>query len=151
MKRLITTYGFSLLELMIVLAIVGILAAVATPAYVSHIYRTRETIAHQYILDVQAAQEKFYALEDKYATTVLALSPHLSFDTADTQFYVLTMVTAGTNTYTAQIAADINQDNAYSNCTRISPPPAEPTPETSSGACATDNEGFKISLLAGIF
>lgn len=151
MKRLFNSSGFNLLELMIVLAIVGILAAVATPAYVSHVYKTRETIAHQYILDVQAAQEKFYALNDRYSANVAGLTSHLSFDTADTQFYVLTMIAASTNTYTAQVAADINQDGVYSNCTRILPPPAQPVPEIAAGSCADKNEGFKISLIAGLF
>ena len=49
--------GFSLIELMIVVAIVGILATVAIPAYYNHISRSRQAEAAQILLQVKTAQE----------------------------------------------------------------------------------------------
>ena len=81
--------GFSLIELLIVVAIVGILAAVAVPAYYNHILRTRQADAYHNLLDIKAAQEMHYSMYNEYAGLITAgtFSDLLSFDIADTQYY----------------------------------------------------------------
>ena len=59
--------GFTLVELMIVVVIIGILAAVAVPAYFNYILRTRQSDAYHNLLDIKAAQEMVYSLDNKYA------------------------------------------------------------------------------------
>lgn len=151
MKRLTNKSGFSLVELMVVTAIIGILAAVAVPAYINHIYRTREATGYQMLLDVQTAQEKYYALNDKYADTVAKLDSLIGFDSADATYYSLSLPEIATPniTYTARIAADLNQDGNYTKCWDVNPPPAQPV-QAIGGTC-TDTEGFKMSLIANLF
>jgi type IV pilus assembly protein PilE len=51
--------GFTLIELMIVVAIIGILSAVAYPSYQNYIRKSRRADAHTLIQAAQLAQEKY--------------------------------------------------------------------------------------------
>lgn len=72
--------GITLLEVMVVVVIVGILAAVAIPAYNNYITRSRRSDAFTALETVRAAQEMYRAEKGFYArdfvdgggTTVLA-------------------------------------------------------------------------------
>ncbi|MGA7800935.1 MAG: type IV pilin protein [Gammaproteobacteria bacterium] len=60
--------GFTLIELMIVVVIVGILAAVAYPAYRSSVIKTRRSDAQVALTNTAALQEKWYMDHNSYAT-----------------------------------------------------------------------------------
>lgn len=99
--------GFSLVELMIVVVIIGILAAVAVPAYFNHVLRSRQADAYHNLLDIKAAQEMYYSLENSYyATTGVLLSANtftkfLSFQYGDTEYYRYRISTGSTTSFTA--------------------------------------------------
>jgi type IV pilus assembly protein PilE len=59
--------GFTLIELMIVVVIVGILAAIAIPAYDNYITRSRRSDAFTALETVRAAQEMYRAEWGFYA------------------------------------------------------------------------------------
>ena len=63
----LSSKGFSLVELMIVVVIIGILAAVAVPAYFNHILRSRQADAYHNLLDIKAAEEMYYSMANSYA------------------------------------------------------------------------------------
>ena len=65
--------GFSLVELMIVVAIAGILAAVAIPAYESTIRHSRESSAKSALLDLARREETFYSINNYYTTEMATL------------------------------------------------------------------------------
>ena len=97
--------GFSLVELLIVVAIIGILAAVAVPAYYNHILRSRQADAYHNLLDIKAAQEMHYSMYNNYGLlTADTFSKLLSFDPSDNTYYTYLIATSGPS-YTAAASA----------------------------------------------
>lgn len=60
--------GFTLIEALIVVAIMAILAAIALPAYQSYIRRSRRTAAKTTLLDVARREEAYYSTNNSYTT-----------------------------------------------------------------------------------
>lgn len=63
--------GFTLIELMIVVAIVGILAAVALPSYRTYIERGDRASARAALLEAQQFMERYYATSNTFVGAVL--------------------------------------------------------------------------------
>lgn len=96
--------GFTLIELMIVVAIVGILAAVAYPSYTEYVRRAARAEARAAMLHMAQLQERNFT--DRGAYTSVAAGA-LTGGWANTNFsganygsrkYDITVVTANTNT-----------------------------------------------------
>lgn len=60
--------GITLLELMIVIAVVAVLSTIAINSYRGYLMRTNRTEARTALLRVQTAQEKFFLQNNRYAT-----------------------------------------------------------------------------------
>jgi len=64
-----SSQGFTLIELMIVVAIVGILIAVALPAYTDHIAKGKRAEARAVLLEGAQFMERQYSATSAYSTT----------------------------------------------------------------------------------
>ena len=150
-KTISSDQGFSLIELMVVVAVIGILTAVAVPAYLNHVLRTRQADGVHRMMDIKAAQEKFYALNDEYADTFSDISGFVSFDPADTSMFQFSPndTSALQSYFSFRSANDINGDGSRADCWRISNTLAAPVEVTSGGDCAGD-EGLGLSMISGI-
>ena len=74
--------GFSLIELMVVIAIVGIIAAIAYPSYSSHLIKGRRASAQAHLMDIAQRQQQYLLDARTYASSVPALSMTTPSDVA---------------------------------------------------------------------
>src|SRR5690606_38472416 len=73
--------GFTLIEVMIVVAIIGILAAIAYPSYQDHVRKSRRADAQTALLELAQFMERHYTTNGRYLTSANA-APALPFSEA---------------------------------------------------------------------
>ena len=62
--------GFTLIELMIVVAIIGVLTLIALPSYESYLIRTHRAEGRKELMTLAAAQERFFTNCNTFAPTI---------------------------------------------------------------------------------
>lgn len=66
--------GFTLIELMVVIAIIGILVSMAIPTYKTIVIRAKETVLKQNLATLRDVIDQYYADKGKYPESLEALS-----------------------------------------------------------------------------
>lgn len=67
-------HGFSLIELLVALAVVGVLAGLAYPSYTGHVERAHRAQARAALLEAAQYLERYYVANNTYATAVLPVA-----------------------------------------------------------------------------
>lgn len=65
--------GFNLIELMVTVAVIGILAAIGLPSYRAYVERGNRAVAKTALSEVLSRQESHYVERKRYATALSAL------------------------------------------------------------------------------
>ncbi len=100
--------GFTLVELLVVVTIIGILAAIAYPIYTDSVMKTRRSDAKATLLDLAQQLEHFYSENHSYtdAAATLGGNPQNSPD----GWYSITIATTA-STYTLTATPQNSQAN----------------------------------------
>jgi type IV pilus assembly protein PilE len=101
-------HGFTLVELMAVLAVAGVLAAVALPSYVDQIVRSRRVDATTALQRVQWAQERFRRDTGTYALRLDQLRS-VAAGHSEAGLYRLELHSLGPDAYEAVAVAQAGQ------------------------------------------
>ncbi len=86
--------GFSLIELMIAVAVVGILASIAYPSYQGHVAKSNRTESMQKIMELAQFEERFFTETGRYTSTI-------PFDGSGTHYGYVSSISATAFTITA--------------------------------------------------
>lgn len=101
-----TARGFTLVEVVIVVLIISVLAAIAYPAYQNSVVKTRRGAAKSCLMESEMFMQRFYTTNLRYDQTLAAVAVALPACTAGTDVtnhynVALTAVAARTYTLTA--------------------------------------------------
>ncbi len=119
--------GVTLLELLIVVAIVALLTSIAYPSYMRFVINSKRTAATSALLQIADRQQQFFMDNKTYAADLVALgfgaSPYIVADdgspaaaTDDDRVYSVTLSNVSTTTYTATAAPLLSQLSHDTEC-----------------------------------
>ena len=101
--------GFTLIELMIVIAIIGILAAIAIPQFSAYRKRGFHAAAESDLRNVMTSQEAYYADFQRYNGTLANLNNY-GYQASGN---VTVTINTGTSTFYNMSSSHSNGDNTY--------------------------------------
>lgn len=129
--------GFTLVELMIAVVIVGILASVAIPAYTQYTVRAKRAAAESFIMSVANKQEQYILDARQYTETLGTGGLGLTAPADVSAHYSITIttnMTATPPTYIIEAAPTGSQATNDTKCGTVSINQAGTKGETGTGA-----------------
>ncbi len=122
--------GFTLIELMITVAIIGILSSVGYPSYIQHIQKAKRSEAEAALVSMATAMEQWRVENNNDYTGV----------TASTVFATQVPIDgSGTKTYTLDITSTTLTSTSYT----LTATPVAPQDSDSCGILTLDSTGVK--------
>jgi len=129
--------GFSLLELVVVLGIVGLLTTVALPAYQRNIQSGARAEGQRLLLQVAAEQERFYASHHSYSISASPMSAPAP----------MSLMSEG-GLYEVTVAACV--DGTIANCFLATATPVGTQADDICGVLTLSSTGLKTAVGGGV-
>lgn len=122
--------GFTLTEMLIVVAILGIIAAVGYPSYIDYVVRSHRQAARSALMQIADRQEQFFSDNKRYADSLTDLNfagevigmDHDGQWTGvddDRRTYLVTLDDASDTTYTVQAVPQLVQAARDTDCATL--------------------------------
>jgi type IV pilus assembly protein PilE len=135
--------GFTLVELMIVVAVIGILSAIGYPSYVNYVKRAHRSAAAQLMLKIASREEQYMLDARAYTTVLYAASPTASVGLGATEDdFTCTATQCANQYYTITVAAPGGTPPTY----MITAAPSAKQAGTSFQNLTLDNTGAKTPI-----
>jgi type IV pilus assembly protein PilE len=122
--------GFTLIEAMIVVTVIGILAMIALPSYSHYVIRANRAVAKSAVMRIAGQQESFFTDRKQYATSLADLSPdwaatmylrrdgNFANTNSGAEVYALTLTAASSSGFTVQ-AVPVNSQAKDTECATL--------------------------------
>jgi len=128
MMRNRSNSGFTLIELMIAVAVLGILVAIAYPSYTNYIVKANRAFAKSFLMEVAQKQQQYLLDNRGYAATA-----------ADLKLDVANQPTEFKNFYTLDIDVDAGPPPGFT----VTATPKAGTRQAGDGDLVINNKGEK--------
>lgn len=133
--------GFTLVELMIAVAVMAILAAIAIPQYNRYGFRARRADGQKLLMAIANAEERYYAQQNKFADLATIGFSTTTTATSDSGYYKATVKVVDVNSFAAQgftataVPAGAQANDVCGNLSITNAGVKAPLNITSNGSC----------------
>jgi type IV pilus assembly protein PilE len=117
-KYIAKQLGFTLVELLITVAIIGILAGVAYPSYTDYVTRSNRSEAQRELLRYANLQEQVFVDSRSYASDMKGLGGSTVTIKTDSENYIISVSAQTSTSFTLKAVAQSNQ-TSDSGCTAL--------------------------------
>lgn len=121
--------GYTLMELIVTVAVIGILASISIPSYTSYILKARRIEGRSFLMEIMQRQEKYYNENNTYVINLTQLGYSSATPNSEKDYYKVT-ATAAT-------------DGIANNVILTSQPIGSQTKDTECGSFIMNSNGVK--------